>query len=219
MDAAAWNDKYIEFGEDLLWSSTPNIFVASELVDLPAGRALELACGEGRNALWLAERGWRVTGVDFSDVALDRARHAASERGLDVEWVCADVLSWRSPGPFFDLVVWTYLQLPSDERRGALGTAVSALAPGGTVLVIAHDVRNIAEGTGGPKNPLVHYTPAEVAGDLLAAGAGDIEVLRAETVTREVEDADRPALDCLVRAHRRRSQQQPPESPGHRLSG
>ena len=94
-----------------------------------------------------------------------------------------------------------YLQLPADQRRRAMGIAGRALAPNGTLLVVAHDSANLAHGTGGPQDPAVLYTPDDVLADLASLEI-DLTVERAETVERSVAGADRPALDCLVRAHR-----------------
>ena len=94
MDARAWDERYA--ATELVWSAGPNQFVESELKDLRPGRALDLAAGEGRNAIWLAEQGWEVTAVDFSLVGLDKGRAALAQRpggrDLHVEWVHADVL-------------------------------------------------------------------------------------------------------------------------------
>ncbi|MFL6133228.1 MAG: class I SAM-dependent methyltransferase, partial [Nocardioidaceae bacterium] len=72
MDARAWDERYA--ASELIWSATPNRFVEAELTSLPPGRAVDLAAGEGRNALWLADRGWHVTAVDFSLAGLDKGR-------------------------------------------------------------------------------------------------------------------------------------------------
>jgi SAM-dependent methyltransferase len=199
MDSKAWDDRYAT--AEYVWTADPNIFLAAEAATLSAGRVLDLACGEGRNAVWLAEQGWDVTGVDFSEVGLDKARRLAAERGVDVTWVCADVTSWQPPAEGYDLVVVCYLQLPADQRRQAMRVAGLALAPGGTLLVVAHDSTNLLEGTGGPSDPAVLYRPADVLADLEAAGI-DVTVERAETVERPVTGAERPALDCLVRVRR-----------------
>src|SRR5689334_5266073 len=114
MDAAAWDERYA--AADLVWSAEPNRFVAEELADLPPGRALDLATGEGRNAIWLARRGWDVTGVDFSQVALDKGRRLAGD--TVVRWVCADATRWEEPASY-DLVLLAYLQLPAEGRRAA----------------------------------------------------------------------------------------------------
>lgn len=204
MDADAWDERYA--ASELVWSAEPNRFVAEELADLAPGRAVDLAAGEGRNAIWLARRGWQVTAVDFSQVALDKGRQLAG--GTPVEWVCADATTWRSPEPL-DLAVLAYLQLAADERRAAVRGAVGSLAPGGTFLLVAHDSTNLTEGTGGPQDPAVLMTAEDVLGDLegLEDLDGEIEVVRAERVARRLEpehggEAGRTAWDCLVRVVR-----------------
>jgi 2-polyprenyl-3-methyl-5-hydroxy-6-metoxy-1,4-benzoquinol methylase len=107
-----WNARYAQ--KELLWTAEPNRLLAAEVASLEPGRALDVACGEGRNAVWLAERGWRVTGVDFADVALTKAAELAAARGVEVEWVPADVLEYEPPARSFDLVVVLYLQLPAE---------------------------------------------------------------------------------------------------------
>jgi SAM-dependent methyltransferase len=191
-----WNRRYAE--EQLLWSAGPNRVLAAETAELEPGRALDLACGEGRNAIWLAERGWRVTAVDFADVALAKAARIASERGVDVDFVHADLLAWEPPEQSFELVCVLYLQLPAADRRLVLGRAAAAVAPGGTLLLVAHDLTNLTEGFGGPDNPDVLLTPEDVAVELPG-----LEIERAERILRDVEGADRPAIDALVRARRR----------------
>jgi ubiquinone/menaquinone biosynthesis C-methylase UbiE len=195
-DAKLWDERYSS--ADRLWSAEPNRWVEQELANLAPGDALDLACGEGRNAVWLAERRWRVTAVDFSRVALDRGRAAARERGLSVTWIEADLLAWRPDANSADLVLLCYLQLTVAEMSQVLDTASTALRAGGTLLLVGHDVRNITEGTGGPQDPSVLYSAREI-GDALAR---HVTVLRAETVRRPVAGAPRDALDALVRATR-----------------
>jgi len=199
MDATHWNNRYAT--AELVWKADPNAFLAGEATTLAPGRALDVACGEGRNAVWLAEQGWTVTGVDFSDVGLDKGRRMAAERDVDVEWICADATTWQAPDAGYDLVAVLYLQLPAEQRRAAIGLAGHAVAPGGTLLVVAHDRTNLTDGVGGPQDAAVLYRPDDVLADLAAAGL-DVTVERAETVERLVSDADRPALDCLVRVVR-----------------
>ena len=161
MDAKAWDERYAE--TELMWSVEPNQFVARECVDLAPGRALDLACGEGRNAIWLARRGWQVTATDFSAVALDKGRRLAGDLALD--WVVADATTWQPDGTY-DLTVLAYLQLPAAERRAAVRTAYAALAPGGTFLLVAHDSANLTEGVGGPQDGTVLMTAEDVLSDL-----------------------------------------------------
>jgi SAM-dependent methyltransferase len=199
VDAHTWDERYAAAG--MVWSTTPNQFVEAEVGPLPPGRALDLAAGEGRNAIWLAGRDWDVTAVDFSQVGLDKGRVLADRAGVTVQWMRADALAY-SPGPVFDLVVVAYLQLRPEERRVAIRQAFAALKVGGTLLVVAHDSANLTEGTGGPQDPAVLYTAEEVLGDL---DGERFEVERADRVTRVVPadgGPDRTALDCLVRLTR-----------------
>jgi SAM-dependent methyltransferase len=196
VDAAAWDERYRS--ADLIWGIAPNRWVEQEVAGLAPRRALDLACGEGRNALWLAARGWQVTAVDFSSVAIEKARTLQAGTGATVDWVCADVLAYRSPDEV-DLALLCYLQLPADPRRAVVRAAAEALAPGGVLLVIGHDTENLQHGWGGPQDPAVLFTAADVAADLEGTG---LHVERADAVRRPVPDADRPAIDALLRATR-----------------
>ena len=160
MDQRGWNDRYT--AADLVWSAEPNQFFADAVRDLTPGRALDLGTGEGRNALWLAERGWDVTAVDFSDVAIEKARHIAGRRNVHVTWVVADLLDYNLQQRAFDLVALVYIHLPAKELRKVVAAAVAALAPGGTLFVVGHDTTNVAEGYGGPRDPALLFTPDEI---------------------------------------------------------
>ena len=199
MDSAGWDRRYE--GRELVWTAEPNRFLVAEAEALAPGRVIDLACGEGRNAIWLAERGWQVVGADFSEVGLRKARELANRRGVNVEWVAADLLDYRPDPRAFDLVLVFYLQVPAAERRPILQAAAEAVAPGGTFLLVAHDSTNLPHGHGGPQDPAVLYTPDDVVDDL--AGAG-LSVERAERVERPVHtpDGERIALDALLRARR-----------------
>jgi SAM-dependent methyltransferase len=201
IDRDEWNRRYGD--RELLWTAEPNRFLVAETSALTPGRALDLACGEGRNAVWLAERGWRVTGVDFSDVALEKAGRLASSRGVDATWIAADLLEYSPEPRAFDLVIVFYLQVQDTERRPVLRAAADAVAPGGTFLVVAHERSNLEHGHGGPQDRAVLYTAADVVADLDGTG---LDAERAERVERPVQtpDGERIALDALVRAVRRR---------------
>jgi len=197
MDAESWDERYRD--SELVWSAGPNQFVESELVGLPAGRAVDLAAGEGRNAIWLSRQGWRVTAVDFSHAGLDKGRTLAGD--LPVEWVCADATTWTGDGSY-DLCVIAYLQLATDERRAAVRNGFGSLRSGGTFLLVAHDSSNLTDGTGGPQDPAVLMTAEDVLGDL---DGERFEVQRAERVPREVAQPDggtATAYDALVRVVR-----------------
>ncbi len=175
----------------------PADILVAEVAHLPAGRALDLACGAGRNAVWLAERGWRVMAVDFSPVALAMAREHAAERGVEVEWVESDLRAYEPPQRAFDLVLVLYLHVPPEERRAVLARAAGALAPGGTFLLVGHHLANLGTKAPGPSDPAVLYTPEEIAGELPG-----LRVIRAQRVARPVvvDDRQAVAIDALVRA-------------------
>jgi SAM-dependent methyltransferase len=182
-----WNARYAE--QELVWSAGPNRFLVSELAGLEPGRALDLACGEGRNAIWLAEQGWDVAAVDFADVAVEKGRR----RNADVDFRVADVLELDPGERTYDLVIVFYLQLPWEQLERVLRRAAAAVAPGGTFLLVGHDLRNLTHGHGGPKDAAVLYR----AEDVPAALPG-LDVVRAEPVDRD------GAVDALVRATRPR---------------
>ena len=198
MDSRAWDERYS--GAELIWTAEPNRFLVAELSALPPGRALDLACGEGRNAVWLARRGWTVTGVDFSRNGLEKGRALAAHHDVEVEWVLADVIAHELPAYAFDLVVILYLHLARDDFAAVLEHAVDALAPGGTLLVVGHDITNPTDGYGGPQDTSVLYGPDDVVGSI-----GELIVEKAERVRRPVDTADGTvdAIDALVRAHAR----------------
>ncbi len=197
MDRHDWDARYA--GDELLWRADPNRVLVAEVAGLPPARALDAACGEGRNAVWLASLGWRVTAVDFSEVALGKARRMSAERGVEVEWISADLAHWAPPTAAYDLVIVMYLQLPAAERGPVLRRLAAALAPGGTFLVVGHDLANLDGGYGGPKDPSVLYTPDDITAELPG-----LVIERAERVRRPVEtDAGEvEAIDALVRAVR-----------------
>jgi SAM-dependent methyltransferase len=192
-----WDERYGT--EELIWKAEPNRFLVEELDALAPGRALDVACGEGRNAVWLASKGWRVTGADFSRAGLAKAQRLATDRGVEVTWVEADVVEWRPPTASFDLVVVMYLHLLAEQRRQALAHAAAALAPGGVLLVVGHDTSNLLKGTGGPQDPAVLFGPDEIVQDL-----SGLQIERAEQVKRTVvtDAGEATAIDALVRAVR-----------------
>ena len=169
----------------------------AEIEAMRPGRALDLACGAGRNAVWLAEHGWLVTAVDFSEVALAQARERARRRGVDVEWVAADLREYAPPEGAFDLVLVLYLHLPAGERRPVLSHAAAAVAPSGTLLLVGHDLANLGTGARGPSDPALLYTTEDIAAELPG-----LVVEKAERVTRTVETDEGAveAVDALVRA-------------------
>ena len=199
MDAETWNARYA--ASELVWSAGPNVFVEEICRDLAPGRAIDLAAGEGRNAIWLAERGWDATAVDYSDVAIDKARQLAARRGVTITTEVADLERYEPAPGAYDLVLVAYLQLPHDRLDAILRRAAAAVAPGGTFLLVCHDRENLDRGHGGPQDPDVLTTPDQVVATL-----DTLVVDRAEVAERRVptDAGERVALDTLVVAHRDR---------------
>ncbi|MEH0935500.1 class I SAM-dependent methyltransferase [Micromonospora psammae] len=198
MDSDDWDARYAGSAE-LVWTAEPNRFVVAAAADLSPGDALDLAAGEGRNAVWLAERGWRVTAVDFSPVAVERGRQLAGRRGVPVRWQVADVTATAPEPDRYDLVVVAYLHLPPADLATVLAGTRRALRPGGTAVVVGHDRANLDAGTGGPRDPAILLTPEAVV-----AGLTGLRVDRAETARRPVAVAGGTvdALDTVVVARR-----------------
>ena len=199
MGAPEWDARYA--ATELVWGAPPNAVVVEHLTSIPAGRALDLGCGEGRNAIWLATHGWRVRAADFSQVAIDKGRTVAtrSPRAVRdrVTWSRADVTDTADEiftGPF-DLVLLCFLHLPAPQRRAVLRQAAGALAPAGTLLVLGHDTTNITEGHGGPQNPEILFTPDDIVADV----GGALQILVTERRLRL--SGGHEAIDALVVAH------------------
>lgn len=190
MRAEDWNARYAAAQQ---WSGGPNALVAELLADVPPGTAVDLAAGEGRHALWLAERGWAVTAVDFAAAGLDRGR---TRPGADrIDWVVADVLAWNARPDSLDLVLVAYLHLPEPDTAAVLRRAVGWLRPGGRLLVLGHDVDNVEHGVGGPQDPAILSSVRR-----LAPVAALLEVDRLEQVRRQAPAGT--ALDTLLLGRR-----------------
>ena len=188
-----WNRKHGEAG--LLFGAEPNRFLVAEADGLEPGRALDLACGSGRNAVWLAEQGWQVVGADFSDVALEQARELAAERGVEVEWLerrpagmGAARRGVRPGGGALPAAAG------GGARRRSWAGRPAAVAPGGTLLVVGHHSRTTSSTAPAGRRTRASSSRAE---DVAAALDG-LEVEKAEAVLRPVE-GERDAIDALVR--------------------
>jgi SAM-dependent methyltransferase len=137
--ADEWDARYGE-REGARWSGRPNGRLVSEVADLTPGRALDVGCGEGADAIWLARNGWTVTAIDISDVAVGRARAAAELAGTAVEWICGDVLRTAFPAGSFDLVSMQYPALPKAVGELAVRSLLDTVRPGGLLLAVYHDL-------------------------------------------------------------------------------
>lgn len=186
---AMWDERY---SGDRVWSEGPNDEVDRIVGDWPPGRALDLAAGEGRHAVWLAGLGWTVTAVDFSAVGIARGRAAAEERGLTIDWVVADATEWSPPaGTRYDLILAAYFHLPED----GFSRTTAWLAPGGAFVVVGHALRNLTEGVGGPQDPALLHTPEQ-----LAAAARGLTIERCAEYVRPTADGDAIDIALVARA-------------------
>lgn len=161
MDQQFWDDLYRT--KDQLWSGAPNGVLVAEASDLAPGQALDIGCGEGGDAVWLAGRGWLVTAVDISRVALERAAAAAGD--VKVSWTHADLTDYTPPAGAFDLVTAMYPALPHTAEK-TVRAMVAAVAPGGTLLVGGHDLADwhADEHDHNPDfDPAAYYRPDEIA--------------------------------------------------------
>ncbi|MGH3502301.1 MAG: class I SAM-dependent methyltransferase, partial [Nocardioidaceae bacterium] len=144
MHATDWDERYRSV--DLVWGAEPNQFVREQCQRLPVGVAVDLACGEGRNALWLARQGWKVTGVDYSSVAVDRARQLTAHEppmvGLRLDWRVEDITMAPLEPSSVDLALLSYVHLSPEAATALLSSAAGAVRPGGHLLIVGHDLRN-----------------------------------------------------------------------------
>ncbi|MFI6518081.1 class I SAM-dependent methyltransferase [Spirillospora sp. NPDC050679] len=162
MDAQYWDERYRS--RDRLFSGRPNGVLVTEVAGLPPGQALDVGCGEGADALWLARRGWRVTAVDISRTALERAAAAAADVADRVAWARADLAALSPPVGAFDLVSVQYFPLPRRPDHRALRGLLAAVAPGGTLLVVGHDLADLPPAHELDIDPGDYYQPHEIAG-------------------------------------------------------
>ncbi len=156
-----WNARYRK--GDVTWADEPVEFVVRSISGIPPGRALDLGCGPGRHAIYLAAQGWRVCGVDFSEESITIARERDRCRGARVEWVTSDVLDLEMPAGAYRLILISYLHIPHSELVRLISRCEHALERGGRLIVVGHDVANIREGTGRPRHKDVAYTTQLIA--------------------------------------------------------
>ncbi|CAM2772989.1 bifunctional NAD(P)/FAD-dependent oxidoreductase/class I SAM-dependent methyltransferase [Skermania piniformis] len=208
-EAVDWDHRYS--GPERAWSGNPNGTLVREVIELTPGRALDVGAGEGADALWLAEQGWKVTATDISARALDRARAEAERRGLAVDLVRSDA---GDPAPFgsatFDLVSLQYGSFKRSPDQRGLRSLLDAVAPGGTLLVVHHDQAPMREPVDVATQTRMFDLEAFVGVDEIA------EALRAQPDTWRIETYEtrpRPAGaasthhvdDVILRATRTRS--------------
>jgi SAM-dependent methyltransferase len=139
--AAEWDARYSE-RDGARWSGRPNGRLLAEVASLTPGRALDVGCGEGADAIWLARNGWTVTAIDISDVAVIRAREAAELAGALVEWIRGDALQAPFPAGSFDFVSMQYPALPKAAGETAVRALLDTVRPGGLLLAVYHNLND-----------------------------------------------------------------------------
>ncbi len=198
---SAWDARYGDGSTDH-WTGRPNAALVQEVAGLTPGRALDVGCGKGGDALWLAEQGWQVTGSDLSSVALQQAAEAAAARGLSVTWHHADARTAAPEQGAYDLVTASFVHPAADDRRALHRRLADAVAPGGHLLLVAHAPSHLHTGLGDPALLELFVTPDQVVADL---DLDAFEVLVAEERPRaEERDGHAHAVaDVVVHARRR----------------
>jgi SAM-dependent methyltransferase len=198
-----WDDRYRSAGR--LWSGQPNAQLVAQAAGLPPGEALDAGCGEGADAIWLASRGWAVTAVDVSAVALDRAAGHAAAEGVAgrVTWRREDLLTWAPAPQRFDLVSAQFMHLPSPALEAMHARLAAAVRPGGTLLIVSHHPDDLHANVGRPEHLAMFPTAGQLA---TALDPAQWEIVAAGAFERDATDLDgRPATvkDSVLRATRR----------------
>jgi SAM-dependent methyltransferase len=202
-DGAFWDERYRS--RTAVWSGDPNAQLVDEVSGLSPGSALDVGCGEGADAIWLAQRGWRVTAADISSVALERARAAevSDEVARRIDWLHTDLLAWALPAKSYDLVSAHFMQLPPEPRDVMFRKLAASVKPWGTLLIVGHHPSDLQTTAPRPRLPELFYTAADVAA-LLEPKEWDIIV--AATRERNITDPAGQTIaihDTVLRARRR----------------
>lgn len=199
-----WDARYRT--KESLWSGEPNAHLVAQAGDLAPGTALDAGAGEGADAIWLAARGWRVTAVDISAVALERAVGHAAQAGDEVAkriiWRREDLLEWQPSERGYDLVAAHYLHLPSAGRQSLFRRLAAAVADGGTLLIVAHHPSDLQTTVPRPQEPDLFFTGDDIAAQLDGQGW---EIVANVAAPRQVTDPDGRQVtihDTVLRARR-----------------
>ncbi|GAB3218735.1 class I SAM-dependent methyltransferase [Mycolicibacterium hippocampi] len=200
--ATEWDERYTALATEIP-DGVPSAVLMGVARELATGRALEIGCGVGADAVWLAGQGWEVTALDVSRVALERARARGQRAGVNVEWVCARLEDAELPGAGFDLVTAHYPALRHSPGRDAQRALLAAVAPGGTLLVVHHadvDVEKAKSYGFDPADYLSHDDVVELLGD-----DWDVDVERRRPRDQPAGLDGQHTHDDVVRALRRRT--------------
>jgi SAM-dependent methyltransferase len=202
---AFWDARY--GSADRVWSGNPNQRLVEQLADLAPGTALEIGCGEGADAIWLASRGWNVTAVDVSTVALERAARQAATRGPEVAgritWQQADILAWAPTPRQFDLVTAHFIHVASADREPLHRRLAEGVHPGGILLIVGHHPSDLETSVGRWRMRDFLFTPEQVAGVL---PPDEWEIVVSDDPARQAIDPDGQQItihDAVLKARRR----------------
>ncbi len=208
LTAGFWDERYA--GSDRVWSGRPNQRLVEQVADLQPGTALDVACGEGGDAIWLARQGWKVTAVDVSQVALAKVAQHAEDEGVADRLRLGFYDALADPRPAgrhtFDLVTVSFLHVPVEDFDAIYRGIAEAVAPGGRLLVTAHHPHDVESGSRHDHGPGLLFEPDRV---LTTLGVGEPgspwEVEVADTPDRVQETTDGPlhVRDTVVRLRRR----------------
>jgi SAM-dependent methyltransferase len=198
--ATQWDERY---AGGQVWSGNPNEALVAEAAELVAGRALDVGCGEGADAIWLARRGWHVTALDISAIAVTRTEARAADAGVRVEGVAADLLAAPLPAASYDLVSAMYPALPRTAGGEAEHRLLELVAPGGTLLVVHHTDVDREHALNHGFDPDHYVSPEDVLALAATQGGWDVVVHeRRERATTSGAGA-RHKADLVVRLRRR----------------
>ncbi|WP_433609998.1 class I SAM-dependent methyltransferase [Prescottella agglutinans] len=202
-DEEFWDQRYRS--SHRLWSGNPNPNLVEEVSDLAPATALDVGCGEGADAIWLARGGWTVTAIDLSSVAIERAATHAADAGDGIAeritWQHADLLEWNPGTTRYDLVTSQYVHLPSGPREVLYRHLADLVAPGGTLLIVGHHPSDLGTSIPRPPRPELFFTPEDVVALL---DPREWTVATATAASRTVTHGDHEVTihDSVVRAHR-----------------
>jgi SAM-dependent methyltransferase len=191
-----WDERYA--GAERVWSGRPNARLVEQVADVAPGDALDVGCGEGADAVWLAERGWTVVAVDASQVALDRAAAHAGAAGERITWQQVDARSWAPPADAYDLVTAHFLHLPREAAEVLHRRLAAAVRPGGRLLLVGHHPSDVDAGVGRWNRPDLLCTPEQLAAAIDPAGW---DVLVCDALPRE--ERGHAVHDAVLHARRR----------------
>ncbi len=199
-----WDERYRSAPR--VWSGDPNPHLVAEIAGRPPGRALDVGCGEGADAIWLARSGWQVVAADISGVALERGARHARDSGPEVperiKWRQVDLLASPPEPDSFDLVSAQFMQLPPEPRERLFTALMASVRRGGTLLVVGHHVSDLAAGVHRPPMPELFYSPDEIAALLDDSWTVNVGAVRPRPASNP-DGAEVTAHDTVLVATRR----------------